>query len=76
VAQAGAGLRHVSWVRVTVSGCGTRCEAVGTGHRTPVVRRIALATAAQLIASGVPSVVRRPDLQASGAERAPADGRG
>ena len=69
--RSGAGLRHVSWVRVTLSGAGARCEAVGIGHRTPVVRRIALSTASRLIARGVPSVVvRRPEPEA--AERRPA----
>ncbi len=59
---AGAGLRRVTWVRVTVDAAGARCEAVGTGHRCPVVRRIPLSVATKLIAAGVPSVmVRRPD---------------
>ena len=58
----GAGLRRVAWVRVAVDAAGVRCEAVGTGHRSPVVRRIPLSMATRLIAAGVPSVVvRRPD---------------
>ena len=71
--RGGAGLRHVSWVRVTVSGTGARCEAIGIGHRTPVVRRIALSTACRLIARGVPSlVVRRSEPTATERRPAPA----
>ena len=66
---AGAGLRRVAWVRVTVEAAGVRCEAVGTGHRSPTVRRIPLSTATKLIAAGVPSVVvRRPAGPATGTE--------
>lgn len=71
--RGGAGLRHVSWVRVTLSASGARCEAIGIGHRTPVVRRIALATASRLIARGVPSVVvRGHEPEGTEPRRAPA----
>lgn len=56
-----AGLRRLGWVRVTLVADGARCEAIGTGHRRPVVRLIPLSTAAGLIASGVPAVVHRSD---------------
>ena len=65
----GVGLRRVAWVRVTVDAAGSRCEAVGTGHRSPVVRRIPLSLATRLIAAGVPSVVvRRPEALPTGDE--------
>ena len=71
--RGGAGLRHVSWVRVTLTPTGSRCEAVGIGHRIPVVRRIALTTASRLIAGGVPSVVVRDQVAPRpGAEPQPA----
>lgn len=67
-----AGLRRVAWVRVTILPGGPRCHAVGTGHRNPVVRRIPLSTATELIAGGVPSlVVRRHNAPIVG-DRAPA----
>ena len=50
------------WVRVTIRPHGTEYEAVGTGHRLPVVRRIPAATATELISSGVPVVLRRPGV--------------
>ena len=35
-----------------------RCEVVGIGHRRPAVHPISLDTAAALVTSGVPSVIR------------------
>jgi len=43
------------------------------GHRIPVVRRIGVATAAELMAGGVPSLVRRRHDEGT-TKRAPAPG--
>lgn len=61
------GLRHLSFVRVDLSGPCPRAEAVGVGHRRPVSRPVSLQRAADLAAAGVPTVVRR------GGDPAPAD---
>ena len=53
-------MRRVDWVRMTFEGGETRFEVVGVGHRRPVTRRVPLHVAAALIASGTPSVFRRP----------------
>jgi hypothetical protein len=51
---------RVGWVRVDVRDGTPVCHVVGTNRRRVVSRRITLARATALIASGVPSVVRRP----------------
>jgi hypothetical protein len=55
------GLRRVDWVRISVDGSRgpVRAEAMGVGHRLPLARPVTMALAAELIASGTPSVVRR-----------------
>ena len=53
-----AGMRRVSWVRIMVSDGHASCEAVGVGHRLPIVRPVSLDTAMDLASQGVPSVIR------------------
>jgi hypothetical protein len=50
------GLRRVDWVRVTYDAEGrpVRAEAVGVAFRLPITCQISLATAADLVAAGVP----------------------
>ena len=67
-----AGLRRVAWVRVTMLADGPTCHAIGSGHHTPVVRRIPLSRATELIASGVPSLVVRQPAGAAAAPPVPA----
>ena len=55
------GMRSVRWVRITVFDGRAHCEAVGTGHRRPVVREVSLQAATALSASGVPVIVRSGD---------------
>jgi hypothetical protein len=52
-------MRRVVCVRILVGGPSVRAEVVGTADRLPVVRPVPLRTANALIASGVPSVLRR-----------------
>jgi len=52
------GLRRVAWVRISVADGATTCQVVGSGHRGVRTRRIPLATALRLRASGVPTVFR------------------
>ncbi len=71
------GLRRDAWVRVRVGAAGLCCEVIGTGHRSPVVRRITLSTATALVAGGVPAlVVRRNDLPVADQVPARAGARG
>lgn len=58
------GMRRVDWVRITIERDGARFDVVGVGHRQPVTRRVPLHIAATLIASGTPSVFRRPHTPA------------
>ena len=67
-----AGLRRVAWVRVTMLADGPTCHAIGSGHHNPVVRRIPLSRATELIASGVPSLVVRQPAGAASAHQVPA----
>ncbi len=53
-----AGLNHVSYVRLHVDGRPARAEAVGVAQRLPAHVPISLSTAARLVSSGVPVVVR------------------
>jgi len=53
------GMRRVVCVRILVGGPSVRAEVVGTADRLPLVRPVPLRTANALIASGVPSVLRR-----------------
>ncbi|HWI02723.1 MAG TPA: hypothetical protein VNT52_02690 [Acidimicrobiales bacterium] len=53
----------MSWVRIVLADAHTRCEVVGTGHRLPTVRRVSLDTALDLVAAGVPSVIRAGGAQ-------------
>lgn len=55
------GLRRVDWIRVFVDSDHARlgAEVVGVGFRLPVTCPISLATAENLIASGIPSVTCR-----------------
>jgi hypothetical protein len=52
------GLRRIDWVRLLVGEHEVAAEAVGMGFRLPASRPIPLSLAAELIASGVPSVTR------------------
>lgn len=63
-----AGVTRIGWVRVEVGDGNPVCHVVGTNRRRVVTRRITLARATALIASGVPSVVRCP----AGRQPAPA----
>lgn len=61
------GLQRVLAVRVAATQRGLIADAVGVSHRRPVVQRISMATAADLVARGVPVQVqpaakRRLDL--------------
>jgi hypothetical protein len=56
-----SGLRRVDWVRLGVDHGVLRAEAVGVGFRLPAVRQIPVATAAAMIAAGIPSVTHRSD---------------
>lgn len=47
------------WVRIVLRDDGAQCQVGGVAHRRPVVRSVSLATARSLVASGVPSVIRR-----------------
>ncbi|MBW3668627.1 MAG: hypothetical protein KY443_05375 [Actinobacteria bacterium] len=53
------GMRHVRWVSIERAPEGLSCQVGGIGHRTPVVRHVTPATAAALVARGVPLVVHR-----------------
>ena len=55
------GLRRISWVRIDLTGDTPRAELMGVGQHRPVTRSIPLAAAAELAASGVPTVVHRPE---------------
>ena len=68
-----AGLRRVDWVRLSVDDTHVpvRAEVMGVGHRLPVVCPVPLSVAADLIAAGTPSVVRRLDARSSGHVRLP-----
>ena len=68
-----AGLRRVDWVRLSVDDTDVRvrAEVMGVGHRLPVVCPVPLSVAADLIAAGTPSVVRRLDARSSGHVRLP-----
>lgn len=53
------GMRHVRWVSIERGPEGLTCEVAGIGHRTPIVRHVSPATAAALVARGVPVRVHR-----------------
>ncbi len=57
------GLRRVAWVRIT-PGVHPVCEVSGIGHRIPRIRAVPLPVALDLIAAGVPLVVRRQPVGA------------
>lgn len=59
------GMRRVSFVRVVLADGAVTAEVVGVGHRLPVTRRVSLATAADLAAGGVPTVMRPAGAPAS-----------
>ena len=59
------GMRRIVCVRVLVGGLPVRYEVVGMADRLPVVRPVPRRLAAALIASGVPSVVRRRPVLAA-----------
>ncbi|MDP9070905.1 MAG: hypothetical protein M3N68_06410 [Actinomycetota bacterium] len=63
----------MSWVRVTFGQGPPRCAVAGVSHRRPVLRAVTFHTATQLVASGVPVVIRhlpsrRQTSPAGGAE--------
>lgn len=53
------GMRRVVCVRVVVGRRRVRAEVVGTADRLPLVRPVPFRVARALVASGVPSVLRR-----------------
>ena len=59
------GMRRIVCVRVLVGASPVRYEVVGMADRLPVVRPVPRRVAAALIASGVPSVVRRRPVLAA-----------
>ncbi len=59
VTAAALGMRHISWIDITVDESGVRAHAHGVGHRLPRVIPVSLASATDLAAEGTPLVVRR-----------------
>lgn len=53
-----AGMRRIHWIRIVDDGSTLTAEAIGIGHRLPVVRPIPLSVASALAARGVRTVVR------------------
>jgi hypothetical protein len=61
-------MRRISWVRIDLTGDHPSAEVHGVGQHRPVTRTIPLHVAAELAASGVHTVVRRPARSAELAE--------
>jgi hypothetical protein len=53
-----AGIRRVSWVRITFRDGHCHATAIGLGHRLPIETPISLARAASLAEAGVRVVMR------------------
>jgi len=50
---------RLGWIRVVEHRDGARYELVGIAHRRPAACPVSAATAASLVAAGVPTVVHR-----------------
>ena len=53
------GLRHISWVRIDLTGEHPTAEVAGVGQHRPVTRTVPLSVATELAAEGYRTVVRR-----------------
>ncbi len=54
-------MRRISWVGIDLTGDTPRAELHGVGQHRPVTRTIPIAVATDFAASGVPTVIHRPD---------------
>lgn len=68
VTAAALGMRHISWIDITVDEVGVRAQAHGVGHRLPRVIPVSLAAAADLASGGTPLVVHRHHAVGHGGE--------
>jgi hypothetical protein len=53
-------MRHISWVRIDLTGDHPTAEVAGVGQHRPVTRTVPLAVATELAAEGYRTYVRRP----------------